>query len=154
MGVSGSGKTTIGKELSKKMGIPFIDADDFHPISNINKMKSGIPLTDEDRLPWLQILADQLAHFESQQGAILSCSALKASYREILSSQLSKIEWVLLTGDFDLIKKRINSRKDHFMSDKLLQSQFDTLEPPHHAIIEDIKKSPDEIVNSIIKKIK
>ena len=155
MGVSGSGKTTIGQRLSAATGIPFFDADDFHPPPNKEKMKAGQPLNDDDRKEWL-IRINELAKNQSQQkGAIIACSALKEKYRKVLSERIgSPVHWVLLQGDFRLIQKRMESRKDHFMPPTLLQSQFDTLEAPANAIIIDIKDDPEEIVADILRQIK
>ena len=151
MGVSGSGKTTIGKQLALALDIPFFDADDFHPKSNIEKMSNGIPLNDEDRLPWLQNLNRHLiAHKNS--GAVLACSALKESYREILSEGIF-IDWVYLKADFDLIKERMLDRKDHFMPLELLQSQFNTLETPNYGIHVSNTSTPTEIVKKILSNL-
>lgn len=148
MGVSGTGKSTIGTMLSQQLGIEFADADDFHPSSNIEKMKSGQPLTDADRLPWLQQLNDLLKVKESD-GIVLACSALKESYRTILSEKLKKPPtWVYLAGSKELITERMKSR-NHFMPPALLQSQLDTLEVPEVAIEVDVKQSPTEIVGII-----
>ncbi len=153
MGVSGSGKSTIAKLLAKKTGLHYYDADDFHPQSNIYKMKNGEALNDIDRKPWLLILAEKLQTWEHQKGAILACSALKESYRELLSSQSEKIKWVYLKGSFETIKNRIESRTGHFMNSKLLQSQFDTLEPPTYGIHIAIDQTPQQITTQILHKI-
>jgi len=149
-GVSGCGKSTIGTALSKKTGIPFFDADDFHPAENISKMKSGAPLTDEDRLPWLKALNKKLLQEAKKDGAILACSALKESYRVILNKDLTTTPtWGLLNGSFDFILQRINSREGHFMPTSLLQSQFDTLEIPDYALVLDVQQSVEAIVEEI-----
>ncbi|WP_456461229.1 NADP-dependent phosphogluconate dehydrogenase [Reichenbachiella sp.] len=150
MGVSGVGKSTIGNLLSKALGIPFFDGDDYHPEENILKMSNGQALSDKDRQGWLETLSD-LAKRELQgQGAIIACSALKASYREILNRQIQKdVHWVFLNGSFEEIKKRIRGREGHFMSADLLQSQFDSLEVPEHAIDVDISLTPKKIVEVI-----
>ncbi len=154
MGVSGSGKTTIGQKLSAATGIPFFDGDDFHPPANKEKMKAGHPLNDNDRKDWL-ICMNELAKEQSQQkGAIIACSALKEKYRKILSDKIqSPVHWVLLQGDFGLIQKRMEARKDHYMPPSLLQSQFDTLEAPANAIMIDIENDPEEIVADILRQI-
>ena len=154
MGVSGCGKTTIGRLLSEKMGVPYYDADDFHTPSNIEKMERNIPLNDEDRLPWLQILANKMESLENNSGAVLACSALKESYREILASKISNINWVYLAGSFNLIKSRIESRHGHYMKSELLKSQFKALEVPDYGVHISIDKSPETIVNTITSKIK
>jgi len=151
-GVSGCGKSTIGVALSKKTSIPFFDADDFHPTANILKMKEGTPLTDVDRLPWLEALNKKMLVEAKAEGAILACSALKESYREILSKDLPITPiWGLLNGSFDFILNRINSREGHFMPSSLLQSQFDTLAIPDYALILDVRKGVEELVEDVIK---
>ena len=154
MGVSGSGKTTIGRLLSEKTGIPFFDGDDFHSAANKEKMKAGSPLTDADRQGWLQSL-NKLAIEESvKQGAIIACSALKEKYRKLLSENLDNPAWVFLKGSFELISHRMKNRTGHFMPPVLLQSQFDTLELPHSAIIVQIENEPEEITDNIIQHLK
>lgn len=154
MGVSSCGKTTVAKKLSEALHIPFIEADSFHPISNIEKMKSGQPLNDEDRQPWLENLAVALKAHEAT-GATLACSALKESYRTTLQSLLSKpLHIVFLKGSFELIKERIEQRANHFMPTKLLQSQFDTLEEPQDAWTFDVVLSVENIVSQILEKTK
>ncbi|CAL2061285.1 decarboxylating NADP(+)-dependent phosphogluconate dehydrogenase [Tenacibaculum sp. 190524A05c] len=153
MGVSGCGKSTIGNSLSQKMKIPFIDADDFHPKANIEKMSQGEALTDKDRLPWLQALNAELKTKGESDGAILACSALKEEYRKILSDNITTIQWVFLEGGFDLIKNRIEARSNHFMDATLLQSQFDTLEIPNYGMKVSCEKSPEDITNEIIREM-
>lgn len=153
MGVSGSGKTTVGRLLAGKLELPYFDADDFHSASSINKMKKGTPLTDKDREPWLQRLADMIAGWDEHGGAVLACSALKEKYRKLLASKLDDILWVHLAGSFELIRARIEARKQHYMSPVLLQSQFDTLEVPAYALPIDISASPEKIVEGILTKI-
>jgi len=154
MGVSGSGKTTIGHKLSAATGMPFFDGDDFHPPANKEKMKAGQPLNDDDRKDWL-IRMNELAKEQSQQkGAIIACSALKEKYRKVLSDKIeSQVKWVLLHGDFSLIQKRLEARKGHYMPASLLQSQFDTLEEPGDAIVIEIENDPEEIVADILRQI-
>lgn len=155
MGVSGSGKTTIGKNLSAKINIPFFDGDDFHSAANKEKMHAGIPLTDDDREDWLKRLNELAKEHAKKIGAVIGCSALKDKYRTILSEGISvPLFWIFLQGSYDLIKKRMEERKGHFMPAELLRSQFDTLEVPKDAIVIDISKSPDEIVDAIIHAIK
>lgn len=151
MGVSGSGKTCIGKLLSAETGIPFFDADDFHAGSSKEKMKQGQPLDDEDRKEWLQHL-NRLARNEAgKSGAIIACSALKEKYRILLASGIDvPVYWIWLKGSYDLILERMRARKGHFMPESLLKSQFDTLEPPSQAHSIDISNDPGNIVKEII----
>lgn len=155
MGVSGCGKSTIGQMLSEELSIPFFDGDDFHPQANIDKMSRGIPLTDEDRYDWLVSL-NELAKTEIQEkSCIIVCSALKESYRDILSRDIkNRVKWVHLAGSFEQIFERLRNRKNHFMSSDLLQSQFATLEAPRNALVVNIDLAPQEIVEKITKKIK
>ena len=150
MGVSGSGKSTIAKELAKKLDIPYKDADDFHPEANVKKMASGAALNDVDRQPWLENLADLLAAHKDK-GLALACSALKASYRTTLNSKLKiPATIVYLSGSYELIYERMQKREDHFMPPALLQSQFRTLEEPTHAITVSIDQSIESIVEEIL----
>lgn len=146
MGVSGSGKTTIGKLLATHLRLPFLDADDFHPKENIEKMTEGIPLNDTDRWPWLEQLRKQLTNQVS--GAVLACSALKESYRNILSEN-NEVVFIYLEGDYDTIFERMKQR-NHFMKPELLASQFKDLEPPTHAISVPINKTEEEILSEIL----
>lgn len=149
-GVSGSGKTTIGKLLAADLGWPFSDADDFHSSDNVDKMRRGIPLTESDRAPWLQTL--QLAiqqRLWDNQNWVLACSALKASYRQQLIVDRSRIKLVYLTGSHDLIQQRLQARLNHYMSAKLLDSQFEILEKPSDAICVEISAPPPVIVQQI-----
>ena len=152
MGVSGSGKSTIGKLLADKLNLPFYDADDFHPISNIQKMKSGIALEDADRKPWLELLNEKLRKW-SDSGAVLACSALKESYREILTKGLPSAKWVYLFGTADMIASRIVRRRGHYMPPALLESQLKTLEEPEYGIKVDVSSNTEEIVTKIIKEL-
>ncbi len=152
MGVSGCGKTTIGRKLSEALGMPFFDADDFHPKANISKMASGLALNDNDRLPWLQQLAKNIDNWESKEGAVLACSALKESYREILMSKKEDIIWIVLSGSKALVKDRIQKREGHFMSSDLLDSQYKDLEIPKYGIHVDIAEPPREIIKRILSK--
>lgn len=149
IGVSGSGKTTIASKLSVATGIPYYDADDYHSRSNIEKMEKGEPLTDDDRSLWLAELSSKLKEWEQEQGAILACSALKEKYREKLVQSLENYHWVFLSGSYDLIFERMRKRKDHFMSEDMLKSQFDALEVPKYGLHIDIDNSPEEIVEMI-----
>ena len=149
MGVSGCGKTTIGEKLSKDIGVPFFDADNFHPQANVDKMKNKIALNDVDRKPWLDTLATKIKEWEQSGGAVLACSALKESYRQQLFSNEKDIFLVFLYGSFELISKRINERSNHYMKTDLLQSQFDTLEKPEYGLHIDIARPVNDIINEI-----
>ncbi|KAG6932325.1 IDNK, gluconokinase, partial [Chelydra serpentina] len=175
MGVSGSGKSTVGSHLATKLGWKFYDADDYHPTENTKKMAQGIPLNDQDRIPWLCKLHDILMREESAgQSVILACSALRKMYRRILvsggdavyskSDQLEeqgdsatgKVLFILLDGSMELIASRLEKRRGHFMAPELLQSQFDTLEPPsapENFITVSLEKSVSEIVSEIEKSL-
>jgi len=154
MGVSGCGKTTVGKLLAKEKEIPFFDADDFHPENNIQKMQAGLPLNDDDREPWLNILSEKIREWNDESGAVLACSALKKSYRNTLKSETSDVTFIWLDGSYDLIKSRMQNRVGHYMPPGLLQSQFDALEPPSHAVKISIDQSPDSILSDIIQNLK
>lgn len=149
-GVSGCGKSTVGKLLSEKLELPFYDADDYHPISNVEKMSKGLALNDYDREPWLIRLAELLSQSE---GCVLACSALKEKYRITLSTSEKEIIWVHLKGSLKIISNRMATRKNHFMKVDMLQSQFDTLEHADYGQHIDISLSIEEIINSIIKNI-
>ena len=154
MGVSGSGKTLVGNMLADRLGLPFYDADDFHPESNVKKMKSGKPLNDSDRRPWLQAMANRFPDWEREGGAVLACSALKQSYREQLQKGAAgDLQFVFLKGSKALISERMRRRKNHFMPGDLLDSQFEALEEPENAITVSIIQSPDEIIHKIIDQL-
>lgn len=149
MGVSGSGKTTIGKLLATHLGLPFYDADDFHPKANIEKMSQGISLNDADRLPWLKAMQEAIQSWDT--GGVLACSALKEKYREILATD-TDVSFVFLQGDFDTIYQRMQARA-HFMKPDMLQSQFDTLEPPSYGIHINIDQDTNTIITEIMEQI-
>ncbi|AFZ33787.1 gluconate kinase, SKI family [Stanieria cyanosphaera PCC 7437] len=152
MGVAGSGKSTVGKLLSQRLGWQFYDADDFHTPENIAKMSLGLPLSDRDREPWLDRLK-QLIEQTINQGnsGILACSALKSSYRQFLTQeQKNEICWVYLRGDYQLISTRIKQRQQHFFKEEILNTQFANLEEPTEALIIDVSLSPDAIVDTIL----
>jgi carbohydrate kinase (thermoresistant glucokinase family) len=154
MGVSGSGKTTIGKKLSGRTAIPFFDADDFHSPVSKEKMKAGHPLTDDDRAEWLSRMNELAKNQMKKEGAIIACSALKEKYRTILSDGIIvPVFWIFLRGDYELIQKRMQARTDHYMPPSLLASQFEALEIPGKAITINILDKPDEIVEFIISGI-
>jgi gluconokinase len=150
MGVAGSGKTTIGQQLARALGWSFRDADEFHPPANVAKMSAGIALNDRDREPWLAAIRayidDRLARGEN---AVVTCSALKERYRSTLDADATRVKFVHLAGDFDLIMGRLRDREGHFMRPELLRSQFETLEPPRGVLTVDVAKTPDAIVAEI-----
>ncbi|WP_341528707.1 gluconokinase [Nostoc sp. UHCC 0302] len=150
MGVSGSGKTTIGLLLADSLNWEFKDADAFHSPANIEKMQRGIPLSDADRMPWLQDLQRAIAQWlHDNKNVVLACSALKASYRQFLVLDSERIKIVYLKGSFEVIQKRLQERHNHFMTEKLLNSQFDTLEEPSDAIPVDVSEPPETIVKHL-----
>lgn len=149
MGVSGSGKTTVGRALAQQLQWRFAEGDDFHSAANIAKMHAGIPLTDQDRAPWLQSLREAItAWLAAGENVVLACSALKASYRQILQAS-GEVRFVYLRGSFDLIAKRLASRKGHFINPDLLKSQFDTLEEPKNALAIDAALPADQAAHEI-----
>ena len=154
MGVSGCGKSTVGEMLAEKLNISFYDADDFHSDYNKEKMASGNALTDDDRAPWLGLLANTMVDWETSGGAVLACSALKQNYRDTLSSTLANaVQFIYLQGDEKTLSQRLAGRAKHFMNSGLLQSQLQTLEEPENAIVTSIANTPDEIVRNIFKAI-
>lgn len=156
MGPAGSGKTVIGKLLAAQLSWEFADGDDFHPPANIAKMSQGTPLTDEDRLPWLQSIRDAMVQWQSQgKSVVIACSALKCSYREVLGigSNAKDVKLVYLKGTYDLLLERLHSRKGHYMKEQMLASQLADLEEPTDAITIDIAKSPEEIVSEVRKRL-
>jgi len=146
MGVSGSGKTTIGKLLAARLGCEFLDGDDFHPPANVEKMATGTALTDEDCWPWLEGLNEKL---KAKENAVLACSALKQSYREVLARDLLRCTFVFLNGDIELIRSRLGERQHRYMPASLLESQFATLETPAEALAVDIAQTPERCVEEI-----
>jgi gluconokinase len=153
MGTTGSGKTTIGSLLAKRLGWEFEDADGFHPPSNVEKMKHGIPLTDADREPWLKALHDKIVEWTAEKrSVVLACSALKQSYRDELRAS-SDVKFVYLKGSYQLFSERVLARKGHFAKQDLLASQFATLEEPTDAIIVDAAPSPEQIVSEVRRKL-
>ena len=154
MGVSGCGKSTIGKLLAETLHYPFFDGDDYHLEANVEKMAAGHPLTDGDRMGWLATL-NQLAKKHRETGAVITCSALKQSYRLLLAHQLSEqVYFVYLSGSFELIMGRLKQRKGHFMPPTLLKSQFEALEPPVGAIQVSIDNPPEVVVTEILTKVR
>jgi len=149
MGVVGSGKTTIGTLLSSQLGWAFADADDYHPQSNVDKIRNGIPLTDEDREPWLYLLRTAIvAWIAAGKNVVLACSALKRSYREKLGAS-PEVRFVYLKGTHALIADRLRSRRGHFAGESILSSQLADLEQPEGAVVIDIHGSPEQIVAQI-----
>ena len=147
MGVSGSGKSTIGAALAQRLRVPFADADDFHPPANVAKMTSGQALNDEDRYPWLEAIGDWLA--DHGDGGVMSCSALKRKYRDQLRNHCAQVQFLHLSGTPDVIGRRQASRPGHFMPASLLASQFETLEPlepDEHGVVIDVDQNIDSIV--------
>ncbi|MDC7224988.1 MAG: gluconokinase [Spirochaetales bacterium] len=154
MGVSGCGKTTMGRKTAEALGWPYAEADDFHPPENIRKMSLGQPLDDDDRWPWLGAIREKIGEFQKAgESAVLSCSALKESYRRFLEEGLDEpIRWVYLKGSYETIRRRMAARKDHFFKEEMLKSQFDTLEEPDYGVVLDIQNSPEENVASLVRR--
>ena len=154
MGVTGSGKTTVGKLLADKLAWTFLDADDFHPPENREKMHRAIPLTDADRLPWLTAIHDELLRRAAQnEDVVLACSALRQSYRELLSGNL-QVALVYLRGTTEQLHRNLATRAHHFAGESLVPSQLATLEEPtSHVLIEDIARSPKQIVANICARL-
>ena len=163
-GVAGSGKTTVGRALAERVGARFVDADDYHPKSSIVKISRGIPLTDDDRLPWLESLADIIAeHLSIDKPLVLACSALKQKYRDVLirgcqppAPSLTNVKFIYLKCDIDTIRKRISSRQNHFMPPSLIESQFADLEEPSGGgvVVVDGGMDVDKIVVGIVVQLK
>ena len=153
MGTAGSGKTTIGELLASQLGWEFFDADSFHSPANIEKMSRGVPLTDDDRVPWLNSIREAMLQWDAQgRKVVLACSALKRSYRERLQIN-SNVKLVYLKGSFELLRARLHARKGHYAGEQLLASQFGDLEEPTDAITVDVARSPEEIVAEIRKQL-
>jgi gluconokinase len=154
--VSGAGKTTVGELLARELGWRFLEADDFHPPANIEKMRSGWPLNDEDRWPWLESLREQIKRsLAAGENAVLACSALKRAYRDALRVN-EKVKFVFLRGDHAVVERQIRSRHGHFMNPELLQSQFDDLEEPQgdeHVITIELGRTPRQLAEEIEVKL-
>jgi gluconokinase len=154
MGVSGSGKTTIGTQLAEALDWTFVDADDFHPAANVEKMRRGIPLTEEDRRPWLSALRLHITEWlEGRRSIVLACSVLKARYRRELLVDPSRMRLVYLKGAYSVIERRLAGRRGHFMGPELLASQYAALEEPDEAVIVDAGLSPQDLVQEIRKRL-
>jgi gluconokinase len=150
MGVTGSGKTTVGSLLARELGWRFWDADDFQQESNIRKMRSGVPLSDDDRLPWLRRLKALLDEsLRLGESGVLACSSLKDSYRRLLADGTDAVRFVYLRGSADLLRARLQMRQGHFMDRELLDSQFAALEEPEDAITVEVSLTPQEIADAI-----
>lgn len=154
MGVAGSGKTTIGRLLADGLGLPFYDADDYHPRSNRSKMAAALPLTDADRLPWLHELADRIAHWESRGGGVLACSALKESYRRILAERTrGPLRYIYLAVAPSLAEGRLARRSGHFFPPELIASQYAALEEPRQALRVDASLPPPAICADLLRRL-
>ena len=154
MGVSGSGKSLIGAAFARALGVDFVDGDDYHTAANVARMASGIPLTDDDRAQWLRSLAARIRNAkDSGTGLVVSCSALKRSYRDVLRGAAGELQFVFLQGSRGLLAERLTSRREHYMPPSLLESQLATLEEPlpdEHAWVCDIRESPEDIVAALM----
>ena len=153
MGVSGSGKTTVGEALAQNLGWDFFDADDFHPAENIAKMTKGIPLSDSDRAPWLTSLHQLLsATLKSNRHPILACSALKEKYRAQLLNDVEGVEIIYLKGTYELIWSRMSVREGHYMKPEMLRSQFAALEEPEDVLVLDVSMSVEDMIDKIMSR--
>lgn len=155
MGVSGSGKTTTGQALAADLGWAFVEADDFHPAANVEKMAGGVALTDDDRRPWLRALAGRVADAcRRGENVVLACSALKQDHREELQQGTAGcVRYVHLTGAEELVRRRLEEREGHFMDPALLHSQFEALEPPEGAVQVDVGPGPNEVAAVIRRRL-
>lgn len=152
MGVSGCGKTSVGQALAARLGARFVDADDFHPPSNVEKMRAGVPLDDADRAPWLARLNAVMRHAVARgDSVVLACSALKRGYRDMLGRRLPGLRIVHLSGSRELIASRIAARQHRYMPASLLASQFDALEPPQDAVVVDVGGSVEQTVEAALR---
>ncbi|MCM8570145.1 decarboxylating NADP(+)-dependent phosphogluconate dehydrogenase [Gramella jeungdoensis] len=154
MGVSGVGKTTLGVVLASRLDLPFFEGDDFHTKENIQKMKSGQPLNDEDRKEWLKRIAKRIGESSQRNGGVFTCSALKEKYRKFIQDRVQvNIEWIYLYDSFETIHERMKARKDHFFKPEMLRSQFDILEPPKYGIQVKVSASPEQTLKDLMAKI-
>lgn len=155
MGVSGAGKSTVGRLLAQTVVWTFVEADDYHPAANIEKMHRGVPLDDEDRRGWLEAIRHRLEQARQRgENVVLACSALKHAYQHYLAGfDPQEVHYVCLVGSKDLIRQRLAQRKGHFMNPNLLHSQFETLEPPEDGIQIQVNNSPEAVVDTICKKL-
>ena len=151
MGVSGCGKTTVGRALAERLRATFLDADDFHPAANVEKMRAGTPLNDEDRTPWLATLNRELRERSlGGERVVLACSALKLRYREAITAQIAHVDWIFLDGSFEVIAERVRARANHYMPESLLRSQFEALERPDSAICISVELTAAEQVEAAL----
>lgn len=154
MGVSGSGKSLIGAALARALRIDFVEGDEYHPAENVERMSSGVPLTDDDRVRWLRSLAMRIREArEADTGLVMSCSALKRSYRDVLRAEAGELRFVFLRGTRALLAERLAERRGHFMPPSLLNSQFATLQEPspdEEAWVCDIRESPQDLVAALV----
>ncbi|HEY0188022.1 MAG TPA: gluconokinase [Cellulomonas sp.] len=154
MGVSGSGKTTVARILAERLDRPFAEADDLHPATNIAKMSAGTPLSDADRLPWLRAIRDRLtAQARAGRSTVVTCSALKVAYRDVLREAEGRVRFVHLTGTIGTIDRRVSARSDHFMPPALLASQFDALEPltpTEDGVVVPVTLSPEAVADAAL----
>ncbi len=149
MGVTGAGKTTVGRLLARELGWEFADADDFHPESNVEKMRAGIPLNEDDRRPWLERLRAEILRYDGEgRDLVMACSALKKDYRKMLAAGPG-IKFAYLKGSAELIAERLRERRGHFAGEKILAGQFADLEEPDAAVVADIGGTPEEIVRAV-----
>jgi carbohydrate kinase (thermoresistant glucokinase family) len=154
IGPMGCGKTTIGKMLADKIGWSFYDGDDFHPRENVEKMRAGVPLTDEDRKAWLENLHGYIQRrLMENRNAILACSALKQAYRDTLGVDQDTVKTVYLKGSYELLRKRLEDRKHPYMNKDLLKSQLETMEEPKDGLTVDISQTPEIVVETIMKNL-
>ena len=154
MGVAGCGKTTVARMLSEALGVGCYEADDYHTPANVEKMRNAAPLTTEDRLPWLGRLAEEIGRWANCGGAVLACSALRKSYRDILRSGAEgKVVFIYLKGSKDLIVERMKERAGHFFPLELLDSQFEALQEPQSAITVDLDSTPEPICENVVRQI-
>jgi gluconokinase len=154
MGVSGCGKTTVGRLLAQELDCVFCEGDEYHPATNVQKMSQGTPLSEDDRLPWLGTLATMIDGWIGQnQNAVLACSALTRKSRKLLGTDSHQVRLVHLSGTFELVHERLERRRGHYFAPSLLQSQFDTLEEPTDALTVDVSRPPSAIVAKIRSKL-
>ena len=157
MGVSGSGKTLVGSAFARALGVDFVEGDDYHPAENVERMAAGIPLTDSDRAAWLRSLADRLREANTAgAGLVMSCSALKKSYRDVLRSGARDLQFIFLRGERALLAQRIASRRGHFMPPSLLDSQLATLQEPspdEGAWVCDVSESPEDLIAALAARV-
>ena len=153
MGVTGCGKTTVGEQLAAQLECGFSDADSFHPAANVEKMRAGVPLTDDDRWPWLAALRSAMDRWiAAGESHVVACSALRQAYRDILSPH-HDVVFVYLKGSREVIERRLNARKGHYMNPALLDSQIATLEEPRDALVVDVDRDPEAIVAEVLPRL-